>query len=66
MGEPWSGDEIARITAHARKKFETLDVLETKARRAREEMEAAVRVYSYAKGFRVPLRPESVRREIGA
>ena len=29
-----------------------------------ESIAAGVRAYSYARGFRVPLRPEQVRREI--
>lgn len=61
-----STDELARLMKHAAKKFENVDILESQLRRAREEMEAAVRVYSYAKGFKVPMRPEAVRLEIGA
>lgn len=65
-GKAWSSDEIARAAALAARRFEAVDILRANLRRAEQELEAAVKVYSAAHGYCVPLRVETVRREIGA
>lgn len=65
-GKAWPSDQIARAAALAVRRFEAVDILRANLRRAEQELEAAVRVYSYAHGYCVPLRAEALRREIGA
>lgn len=48
------------------RKFARRDALASQLRKVDEELDAAVRAYSFERGYCVTLRRESVRQEIGA